>query len=159
MQAGLAAVNITGSELSKLQEKQRAAVERSKIRAKDRDRERTDNFATPSGTSRVHPDLQDLSFGSLGFDQRYFSGNFGRSKYSNTSSRNLQAPIRPSSPGSEDHSSNDRGSLSDFSNYDSSDEDTHAQRATSSSYRTHHTALKPLVAQADEDPFADPFAD
>lgn len=57
VQKGLAAVNITDSELSKLQDKQRAAVARSKsgtARGKDR------------ADGHLHPDLEDLSFGNLG---------------------------------------------------------------------------------------------
>ena len=64
MQAGLAAIDITGPEVSRLQEKQRAAVERSRNRTKGRD-----DDPYPS-TAEVHPDLQDLRFGSLGTDQR-----------------------------------------------------------------------------------------
>ena len=70
MQAGLAAVNIGGSEVSRLQEKQRAAIERS-IRAKERGREEDSDYnATYAKSAGVYPDLQDLSFGSLGTEQR-----------------------------------------------------------------------------------------
>ena len=60
VQEGLAAAKIDDSELTKLQEKQRAAVDR----------------VIRSGSIRgiygekVHPDLQDLNFGELGEDQR-----------------------------------------------------------------------------------------
>ena len=62
VQKSLAAVNIHDSELGKLQEKQRAAVQRSigrssSLRALD--------------DEHLHPDLQDLNFESLGAEQRY----------------------------------------------------------------------------------------
>lgn len=63
VQQGLEAVQITGSEVQKLQEKQRAAVQRAAHQ-----RFRTED--SPSG-SPIHPDLQDLSFGALGLEQRY----------------------------------------------------------------------------------------
>ena len=63
VQQGLEAIQIAGSEEQKLQEKQRAAVQRAV-----RQRPRTED--SPSG-SPIHPDLQDLSFGALGPEQRY----------------------------------------------------------------------------------------
>jgi hypothetical protein len=51
-----------------------------------------------------------------------------------------------------------RGSLSDFSDYDSSDEETHNRNQAAYSYRAGVAADAPLSAQED-DPFADPFAD
>jgi hypothetical protein len=63
VQQDLEAVHITGSEVQKLQEKQRAAVQRAVHQ-----RSRTEG--SPSG-SPIHPDLQDLSFGALGQEQRY----------------------------------------------------------------------------------------
>ncbi|KAH9081669.1 hypothetical protein EDB83DRAFT_2502938 [Lactarius deliciosus] len=68
---GLAAADIAGSEVQKLQDKQRAAVQRAVRRYS-----RTDDDALKS--TSVHPDLHDLSFGALGPEQR-----------------NLQPPIRP----------------------------------------------------------------
>lgn len=74
VQEGLAAVKIQDSELSRLQEKQRAAVQRSLGRAggmsqlaagKGRDQD------GEAGHAYVHPDLQELSFGSLGMEKRY----------------------------------------------------------------------------------------
>jgi hypothetical protein len=62
VQQGLVAVQLTGSEVQKLQEKQRAAVQRAV-----RQRPRTED--SPSG-SPIHPDLQDLSFGALGPEHR-----------------------------------------------------------------------------------------
>lgn len=71
VQEGLAAANIQDSELSKLQEKQRAAVQRSLGRASGGKARATyeddDEFTQRrSSSSYVHPDLQELSFGNLG---------------------------------------------------------------------------------------------
>ena len=63
VQHGLEAVQIAGSEVQRLQEKQRAAVQRA-VRQRPRAEDGT------SG-SPIHPDLQDLSFGSLGPEHRY----------------------------------------------------------------------------------------
>ena len=74
--------DVSGSEIGKLQEKQRAAVQRSIGRAssqnlngKSRSTALSDEEEeySPGGSrmSSVHPDLQDLSFGALGADQRY----------------------------------------------------------------------------------------
>lgn len=81
--------------------------------------------------------------------------------------RNLPPPIRPNAHSSDDEDYR-RGTLSDYSDYESSDEDTHNQRAgpssggrrdygdDSDSGQDAHKAVK----NADEDdPFADPFAD
>jgi hypothetical protein len=62
VQQGLEAAHIAGSEVQRLQEKQRAAVQRAV-----RERPRVDD----SPRSPIHPDLQDLSFGELGAEQRY----------------------------------------------------------------------------------------
>ena len=77
VQNNLAAVKINDSELGKLQEKQRAAVQRSIGRAsgqngKERARvEEGDGFYTNSRQGgAVHPDLQDLSFGPLGAERK-----------------------------------------------------------------------------------------
>lgn len=101
----------------------------------------------------VHPDLQDLDFGG--------------------DAPGLPAPLRPRSADSEDEYR--RGSLSDFSNYDSSDEEMHnrtRQRGVSTSpigskgkqvYRSFDndglegedtTGRQALLD--DSDPFADP---
>ncbi len=74
MQEGLAAAKIHDSELGRLQEKQRAAVQRSLGRAggvsqlASSSNGRSDE---DSGHPYVYPDLQDLSFGSLGAEKRY----------------------------------------------------------------------------------------
>ncbi len=147
LSAPLAKIHLTGeSEVIKLQEKQRAAVERAKYRS-------------DSGT---YADLQDINFGSIG-----------------VSSTNLQPPLRPSTLTPYSGESNEaRGSLSDFSDYESSDEETHntstaawrrAQKHgvdddTDSERSGIRTANREVggsnVALVDvEDPFADPFAD
>ncbi|KAI0688131.1 hypothetical protein BC835DRAFT_1408167 [Cytidiella melzeri] len=142
VQKNLAAVKIHDSELGKLQEKQRAAVQRSIGR----------------GKVRAHPDLQDLSFGNIDSEQG-----------------NLPPPIRPTSArlsGSEDERGYRRGSLSDYSDYESSDEETHT-RASGSGSRTRayqnvsddevdvkrDTKRGLLSNTAEDDPFADPFLD
>lgn len=56
-------INNTGGELERLQEKQRAAIERQISRGKDPER---DQYALPPSSAGVHPDLQELSFGELG---------------------------------------------------------------------------------------------
>jgi len=97
---------------------------------------------TRNASRYVHPDLQDLSFGGLGSEQA-----------------SLPPPMRPSLPhdapteaGWEQH----RGSLSDFSDYESEEErhPTTAHLAGPSSGG--HSKAKVVDA---EDPFADPFAD
>ncbi|KAK7064037.1 VHS domain protein [Favolaschia claudopus] len=155
--SGLAGVQLNPSEsvteLNKLQQKQRAAVERVKqhsYRGK----------AAASDDANLHPDLQDLSFGGLG-----------------SSSNNLPEPLRPSALSDDGEDFNEayaaRGSLSDFSDYDSSDEDTHngAGPSKTRDYVTvsddeglGHRGTKvgsPVSKGAlvdVDDPFADPFA-
>jgi LAS seventeen-binding protein 5 len=65
--AGLAAANISlpESEVSKLQERQRIAVERVKVRQGSISNEHREE------SKYVHPDLQDLNFGSLGDEKRF----------------------------------------------------------------------------------------
>lgn len=103
----------------------------------------------------VHPDLEELSFGPLGH-----------------SSTNLPPPLRPSAAPSDDEyeqtTVDQRGSLSDFSDYESSDEETHKANVGSSSKRNYVTVSDneddshfPLKGKnhIEDDPFADPFAD
>jgi len=153
---GLAGVHLKPSEsvteLNKLQEKQRAAVARAKqnsFRGK----------APADDDANLHPDLQDLSFGALGSSSQY-----------------LPEPLRPSAlsdDGDETNEAYARGSLSDFSDYDSSDEGTH-HAAGSSRTRDYVTVSDDEVAGYRgtkvgspvskgalvdvDDPFADPFA-
>ena len=143
--SGLAAANITDEgEVAKLQGKQRAAVAKAQL--------------TKGKDNPVHPDLEDLNFGPLG-----------------ASSTNLPPPIRPSAL-SDDGEQDDiekRGSLSDFSDYESSDEETHKGIAGPSSKRNYVTVsdddddgfasiareAASTTSGVADDPFADPFAD
>ncbi|EKM61364.1 uncharacterized protein PHACADRAFT_168806 [Phanerochaete carnosa HHB-10118-sp] len=151
VQNNLAAVKIQDSELEKLQEKQRAAVQRSIRRTYSQSgKGKADDNDPYSRGRNVHPDLQDLSFGALGAEKN----------------SSLPPPLRPTSKRDQDDDhSYRRGSLSDFSDYESSDEGTHHRASTSASrgydansssddvdvrYDTHQGPLD------DEDPFADP---
>lgn len=152
-----ARITVPSNEVNRLQEKQRVAVERAK------------NNGGPWGAEEdlnLHPDLQDLNFGPLG-----------------DSSSNLPAPLRPSAlsddtDGKDKRASYDtRGSLSDFSDYESSDGETHRDIAGSPKRRSARNyvdvsddpddyvspsgsrAKAPLIGGAPDDPFADPFAD
>ena len=68
VQQQMAKANISDrGELSRLQQKQRAAVERHK----HRDRERAEeSYPSPPNSAGLHPDLQELSFGDIGSSQR-----------------------------------------------------------------------------------------
>ena len=142
----LARTHLTGdSEVVKLQEKQRVAVQRAK--------------GSFRGDGPVYSDLQDIDFGS--------------------SSNNLPPPLRPStfSPTTESsHTRDSRGSLSDFSDYESSDEETHNKYGGGGSVRKEFVNVsdderdtragpsssgrsKGVLVDVDEDPFADPFRD
>lgn len=99
----------------------------------------------------IHPDLEDLNFGAIG-----------------ASSSKLPAPMRPSVLSDEEESfPEQRASLSDFSDYESSDEETHNARGGPSrrNYVTVSddeggTTVTPGGKRVEEDdPFADPFAD
>ncbi|KAL0578492.1 hypothetical protein V5O48_003485 [Marasmius crinis-equi] len=136
---GLAATHISHEgQLARLQDKQRAEVEKAKQRA-----------AASSAGQNLHPDLEELSFGPLG-----------------ASSSNLPPPIRPTGMSDEEDEVR-RGSLSDFSDYESSDEAAH--KTSPSSYRRKEwitvsddsdDARAGIRNQThEEDPFADPFAD
>jgi hypothetical protein len=103
-------------------------------------------------TATAHPDLEDITFGD-----------------------NLPPPIKPTTPGGADSKGYDRGSLSDFSDYDSSADE--APRASTSSGRPSTSTQGRFDYKRgidtddygggdtkqglldDEDPFADPFAD
>lgn len=102
-------------------------------------------------TPYIHPDLEDISFGALG-----------------SSTSKLPAPIRPTRLSDDDDDKHEhRPSLSDFSDYESSDEETHKQSGPS---RRNYVTVSdddedrvPLASSsgnaAADDPFADPFAD
>ncbi|KAH8099290.1 hypothetical protein BXZ70DRAFT_290826 [Cristinia sonorae] len=147
VQRGLAAANMQDSELGKLQQKQRAAVQRSISRS---------SLVQEEPSSSVHPDLQDLTFGApLGAEQS-----------------KLPPPIRPTTSRYSSDDDTRHGSLSDYSDYASSDEETH-NRASGSGLQS---ARRRYVTVSDDDdvdarkypkrgllqeddPFADPFAD
>jgi len=115
-------MNTGDSEVGKLQSKQRERVARSINRSRD------------ALNSSLHPDLEELQFGELG-----------------TTNSSLPPPLRPSALDSPTEESYDRGTLSDFSDYDSSDPETRQHHASSSRQARH--------SDGEEDPFADPFAD
>ncbi|KIJ65032.1 hypothetical protein HYDPIDRAFT_88841 [Hydnomerulius pinastri MD-312] len=144
IQAGMDAVTITPGELSKLQHRQRAAVERARQQRSPASEDGGHDYGeVGSSGDYVHPDLQDLSFGALGHEQG-----------------SLPPPIQPSdrhvSSGEAVWDQN-RGSLSDFSDYESNEEDhrTSATHQAGSSSSMHSGGRLVDV----EDPFADPFAD
>lgn len=103
----------------------------------------------------LHPDLEDLNFGSI------------------SNSPNLPAPIRPSTLSDDEETSpTHRPSLSDFSDYESSGDETRPSKVASSSKKNFVTVSdneEGLYAGKgsahnrslidDNDPFADPFAD
>ncbi|KAI0296217.1 hypothetical protein BC826DRAFT_1185098 [Russula brevipes] len=157
VQQGLEAAHITGSEVQKLQEKQRAAVQRA---VRQRPSSRADDYDAPE--SPIHPDLQDLSFGTLGPEKRYacLTVLVPTAPSVNRCNRHLQPPIRPTTPPDEDRGYS-RGSLSDFSDYESSDGETYRDAGESSSRsQTRRTYIDVSDnEEEDEDPFADPFAD
>ncbi|KAH9858061.1 hypothetical protein C2E23DRAFT_802525 [Lenzites betulinus] len=162
IQEGLAAAKLSSSQLGRLQEKQRAAIERSTVRAgsstarHDSDEDSPTSPTSPTSPSYVHPDLQDLQFGALGSEK-------GK----------LPPPMRPSVPRSsseDDAAAWRRGSLSDFSDYQSSDEDAHNRAAASSAAQPRRRGYvdvsddespdvrrNPKQGLLEEDPFADPL--
>jgi seryl-tRNA synthetase len=162
VQQGLEAVQITGSEVQRLQEKQRAAVQRAV-------RQRTLPEDGTTG-SPLHPDLQDLSFGELGSEQRYIGRVIPQFYTLNHRDRNLQPPLRPNRRSSHDDREYSHGSLSDFSDYESSDEETYRGAGGPSGSHPRKTYINVSDNDdededarrhitVDEDPFADPFAD
>ena len=100
---------------------------------------------TSSQGERLHPDLQDLSFGHLG-----------------SSSNKLPMPIKPSKL-SDNYYDARRNSLSDFSDYESGEEahDSESYSPPRQYVYNDVTAGKTraLPDSQEEDPFADPFAD
>jgi hypothetical protein len=88
---------------------------------------------------------------------------------------NLPPPLRPIHPDDDDDPWQHRGSLSDFSDYESSDEEAHNQRLARSEDRGlvnvsddedeggrlagRGKGALVNVRHEEEDPFADPFAD
>lgn len=103
----------------------------------------------------AYQDLQDINFGSLG-----------------ASTNNLPPPMRPSAlsdDGYEEENADHRVTLSDYSDYDSSSEETNKNKAGSPSKRNYVTVsddeddasglTSSTKKQGQDDPFADPFAD
>ncbi|KAL1697577.1 hypothetical protein GGG16DRAFT_41729 [Schizophyllum commune] len=140
-------ISLPESEIARLQQQQRAAVDRAKRSGKEPQQE----------SSHLHPDLEDLTFGSLG-----------------QTSSNLPPPMRPTAAADRDSGAYDGGSLSDFSDYESSDEETHNRREPSASRKDYLSASDSdddaavgfrnanntgSLVDTEEDPFADPFAD
>jgi hypothetical protein len=73
-------------------------------------------------------------------------------------SSKLPPPIRPSGLRSDEEDDEYRGSLSDYSEYESSDEGAHTRMTGSSSTKKGYVE-DDLGIGKEEDPFADPFAD
>lgn len=97
---------------------------------------------TRNTTGHVHPDLQDLSFGGLGNDQG-----------------SLPPPIQPvlrHDPSTEAVWDQHRGSLSDFSDYESEEERQPARPHLAGPSSGGKSGARVTDV---EDPFADPFAD
>lgn len=97
---------------------------------------------TSDASGYVHPDLQDLSFGGLGSEQG-----------------SLPPPIQPVHQNEVSTKAvwdQHRGSLSDFSDYESEEEHQPAR-----AHLAGPSSGRQLGARTadDEDPFADPFAD
>ena len=69
IQDGLAAAKLSTSELGKLQDRQRAAINRS-IGRSSSPLSGEESPTSPTSPSYVHPDLQDLQFGALGAEKR-----------------------------------------------------------------------------------------
>lgn len=153
MQAGLAAANMSHKEgeVTKLQERQRAAVSRAVRTGSVRGKERQDG----EGGTDLHPDLQDLSFGPLGRDQG-----------------DLPRPLSPSLPEDRDRDSwQKRGSLSDFSDYEDDSDENDRIHGSGRGYVTvsdndekspanhaHASGSRSNKVVDADDPFADPFA-
>jgi hypothetical protein len=114
------------------------------------------------GSASVHPDLHDLSFGTLGPEKGCAGPSISRLPTLNHLDRNLQPPIRPTALSS-DEEDRFRGSLSDFSDYESNDEETrHHAGQSSAGARKAYVNVSDDGGDEDvrvEDPFADPFAD
>ena len=135
-----------------------------------------DGYRNGRESGYVHPDLQELSFGSLGAERYVLLYSRQLSVRQLSSARfymhsgNLPPPMRPSAPGTRDEDAWKRGSLSDFSDYESSDEETHNHNSGSMSgsasgshaYREYgsrsddesETGRGALLDE--DDPFADP---
>jgi hypothetical protein len=108
-----------------------------------------------TATPYIHPDLEDLTFGPV----RRANHN------------GLPAPIKPSIQFLSDEDEYEdrlehRVSLAEFSDYESSDEETHNNRANAGPSRRNYVTVSDdedddefTGEDAEDDPFADPFAD
>ena len=63
-------VNNTGGTIDRLQEKQRAAVERHRARGTREGTSAEQAYPSPPNTGALHPDLHELTFGDIGATQR-----------------------------------------------------------------------------------------
>ena len=124
-------------------------------------------------------DLGDLDFGPLGDEQKYLALILSLSQPCSFILRNLPPPLRPSalrgdSSGAESDPWKGRGSLSDLSDYESSDEETHNAASGSSQRKPGRRSYVQVSDDPDEDgrdatsnvevkgkrddPFSDPVA-
>jgi len=104
----------------------------------------------------VYPDLEDLNFGELGEENN-----------------GLPVPLTPDAPHGSSEEEVGRGSLSDFSDYESSGEEARRKRSKTASSSSNNYSGRAGYSRAsdlgvtaaggsvepDEDPFADPFGD
>ncbi|KAG1749779.1 uncharacterized protein EDB91DRAFT_1109627 [Suillus paluster] len=136
VQAAMAATHLSPNNTGELSNQQRAAVEQYKQQLHAYEEQR-------SSGSHIHEDLQDLSFGSLGNEE-------GK----------LPPPMRPTArhtTSTESAWDQGRGSLSDFSDYESEEEEQRRYVANPPATSSGSRHSERIVD--DEDPFADPFAD
>ncbi|KAG8999652.1 putative actin patch assembly and actin polymerization protein [Tulasnella sp. JGI-2019a] len=140
-------VQSPSSEISKLQGKQRMAIERANSRSSLN--VNSGGVSRPQGRT-PHPDLNGLSWGEQSA---------------------LPPPLRPRGPGDTGDDGYRQGSLSDYSDYSSEEEESHPSTAGSShghrDYRDLIGGDDDLIQDSeagtgllnDDDPFADPFGD
>jgi len=143
-------------EISKLQGKQRARIERASSRSSLNVNSGGVSRPAPPRGGNLHPDLRELN-------------------WNDSDGSRLPPPLRPRS--ADEEASYRQGSLSDYSDYDSSDEGRPSTSRAAGSHAasssrdynsligdedelvTGGTARQGLLAPPDDDPFADPFAD
>ncbi|WRT70251.1 uncharacterized protein IL334_007246 [Kwoniella shivajii] len=144
-------------EIDQLRDKQRKESARRQFKRQ----QSAQKQQLPTRQSSGHPDLADLDFGSI--------------SSSKDKGRGLPQPMRPDS----DDDSLGQGTLSDFSSYDSSDEEWQASHRVKSRRQSHAKPAPPAAKSHREqyasleddypqgrkslldpnDPFGDPFAD
>ncbi|KAG8862749.1 putative actin patch assembly and actin polymerization protein [Tulasnella sp. 330] len=138
------------SEISKLQGKQRMAIERANSRSSLN--VNSGGVSRPQGRT-AHPDLNGLSWGEQSA---------------------LPPPLRPRGPGDAGDDAYRQGSLSDYSDYSSEEEERSHPSTSASSHGGNRDyrdliggedeliqgdAGRGLLGAEDDDPFADPFGD